>query len=294
MEFEIKKGLYTALITPFENGVIHRESLIQLVENQIKDGVNGFVILGTTGESSTLSLDEKKQIFHLVREVAQDRVPLIVGTGSNSTSCTINFSRRALDWGADGVLVVTPYYNKPSQKGLLAHFSEVAKSVQGPIILYDVPGRTGVTLDMETIKELAKNPYVVGVKDATGNLSRVEPFTGLAEKNNGFLVLSGDDETLVPFLRKGGHGAISVLSHIFPREIKSWMADPNGKETDEEFKMAQGLIKSLFVESNPVPLKMAMYLMGIIPTPEVRLPLVELDQKYVSDLRKELNQWKRL
>ena len=281
---EIKKGVYTALITPFEGGKVHNPSLVRLVEDQIKKGIDGFVVLGTTGEATTLTSEEKKEVFELVKQVASSQVSLIVGTGSNNTAQCIENSRLAMDWGADGLLIVTPYYNKPPQRGLLEHYQKIAKSVSAPIFLYDVPGRTGVQLEIETVEKLSKEPNIIGVKDATGDVSRVKPF--LKEKD--FLVFSGDDGTLLPFFQEGGHGTISVLSHVLPEKIKLWLNSPHSQESQQSFKQAKKLTQNLFVESNPIPVKMALYLMNLISTPELRSPLVSLDPRYLESLKKEL------
>lgn len=287
----IGKGLYTALVTPFEKGKIHKSSLVRLVEDQLSKGVNGFVVLGTTGEASCLSLSEKRQVFDTVSEVVSRQVPLVVGTGGNCTQATIDSSFQALEWGADALLLVTPYYNKPPQRGMELHYQQIADSVKAPILLYDVPSRTGVKLSQEVIGSLASHPHIIGIKDATGDMSRVKSLLELADGEEEFLVLSGDDGTFLPFLKEGGHGAISVLSHVLAGPMKSWISSCYEKSVEDEFEKSCKLIDQLFVESNPIPVKMALYLMGVISSPEMRSPLMALEKKFIEPLQEELNRW---
>ena len=287
----VGKGLYTALVTPFEKGQIHKSSLVKLVEDQLNKGVDGFVVLGTTGESSCLSQAEKKQVFDIVSEVVSGQVPLIVGAGSNCTQTTVESSFEALEWGADALLLVTPYYNKPPQRGLEYHYRQVADQVKAPILLYDVPSRTGVSLSLEVIGSLSSHPYIIGIKDATGDMSRVKSLLEFPGGKKEFLVLSGDDGTFLPFLKEGGHGAISVLSHVLPSPMKSWMSSIGDKISEEDFKNSLKLIDQLFIESNPIPVKMALFLQGLISSPELRSPLVSLEERLVQPLQEELNRW---
>ncbi|GIL17225.1 MAG: 4-hydroxy-tetrahydrodipicolinate synthase [Oligoflexia bacterium] len=267
------KGTITALVTPFFQGKIDFPSLEQLIKDQIRRGVTGFVISGTTGESPTLNQDEKKAIFDFVKKNVPDQITLIMGTGSNSTQKTIEDSRLAEKWGADGILVVVPYYNKPPQRGLFEHFKAVASSVQIPVILYNVPGRTVASLEVDTIKKLSELPNVIGIKEATGNIEFAKQIKQAC--GDQFIMLSGDDGTLDEFMKVGGHGVISVASHIIPEAMSKLIIKEN-----------RDLIDMLFIEANPIPIKMALYLTGVIRSPELRLPLVELSQGATEKLKK--------
>lgn len=255
-------GVITAIITPFFKGEVDYESLSKLIEVQIKDGIDGFVVHGTTGESPTVKENERKKIFDFVKSKVPVNFPLIVGTGTNSTEDSIELSIEAEKWGADALLVVVPYYNKPPQRGLLEHFKKIASSVQIPVILYNVPSRTITALELETIKKLSEHPNIIGIKEASGNIE----FAKQIRQNCGseFILLSGDDGSYDDFMKAGGDGVISVASHIVPEVMKKKTASQN-KE----------LIDYLFSEANPIPLKAALQQMGIIRSAELRLPLVE-------------------
>jgi 4-hydroxy-tetrahydrodipicolinate synthase len=267
------KGVITALITPFSSGKVDYQSLDKLVRFQLAEGVQGFVINGTTAESPTLTDSERKSIFKFVREIVGGRFPLIMGTGSNSTARTIEESKEAEKIGADAILVVVPYYNKPPQRGLLEHFKAVADATSIPNILYNVPSRTITFLELETIKKLSEHPNILGIKEASGNID----FDREIRKHCGesFVMLSGDDGTYDEFMANGGNGVISVASHILPRVMLSRKAREN-KE----------MIDLLFVEANPIPVKMALHLMGLIQSPECRLPLVTLAETQTEKLKK--------
>lgn len=283
------KGVITALVTPFKNGEVDYLSLEKLVSHQLDNGIEGFVVNGTTGESPTLSKAEVETIFKKVRSWAGSSIPIIVGTGSNSTAKTEELSEAAEEWGADAVLVVVPYYNKPPQRGLVRHFTEVAKSVSIPVILYNVPGRTITALSAESIRELSKVQNIVGVKEASGNIDFASEISRLVSPE--FVLLSGDDGTYVDFLGAGGHGVISVASHIIPQEMVAWKAMASQgklKEAKEEIKQFSKLIDGLFVEANPIPVKMALYFMGLIASPELRLPLVTMDDAMANILKQEM------
>jgi 4-hydroxy-tetrahydrodipicolinate synthase len=269
------KGLITALITPFENGGVHYASLEKLIEWQLRGGVDGFVINGTTGESPTLTSEERKKIFHFVKERVPKECPLIFGSGSNSTAKSIEDSREAEKMGADALLLVVPYYNKPPQRGLFEHFKAVASSVEIPSLLYNVPGRTITALELETIKKLSEHPQIVGIKEASGNIEFARQIRQAC--GGEFVLLSGDDGTYDDFMKVGGDGVISVASHILPREMKAQKATEN-KE----------LIDLLFCEANPIPVKMALFLMKVISSPECRLPLVTLAEAGTEKLKKAM------
>lgn len=282
------KGVFTALITPFKNGAIDYQSLEKLVQFQTKNGVDGFVINGTTAESPNLSHQEISELFKKVRSWAPKSV-LIMGTGSNSTAKTIEDTKKASELGADAVLVVVPYYNKPPQRGLEQHFRAVAQSTKLPVILYNVPGRTITSLDPETVKHIAVEKNVVGIKEATGKVELAEQIIQLCGKN--FVMLSGDDGTYVEFLGVGGHGVISVASHILPRQFADWtkwVKEGQLEKARTEIKKYSRLIDLLFVEANPIPVKKACQLMGLIETAELRLPLVELEAKHTETLKEEM------
>ncbi len=266
-------GVITALITPFKGGKVDFESLESLVDFQIKNGVQGFVINGTTAESPTLKSTERDEIFKFVKKITKDSVPLIMGTGSNSTEKSIEDSRSAEKIGADATLVVVPYYNKPPQRGLFEHFMAVASSTEIPSILYNVPGRTITSLEVDTIKKLSEHPKIIGIKEASGNIEFAKSIRSACGSE--FIMLSGDDGTYDEFMEVGGNGVISVSSHIIPKA----MLDIKARDYKE-------LIDGLFMEANPMPVKMALYLMKIIKSPECRLPLVTMSESHTEKLKK--------
>lgn len=283
------KGTFTALITPFKNGQIDFESLEKLIQFQLKNGVDGFVINGTTAESPTLEKSEVSELFKFARKVSGPNVPLIVGTGSNSTAQTMKDSRQAQEMGADAVLVVVPYYNKPPQRGLEAHFKAVAESISIPVILYNVPGRTITSLESQTISNLAKIENITSIKEASGKIDFANEIIKSVDEN--FILLSGDDGTYVEFLAAGGHGVISVATHVIPKQMVQWKAWAQAGELDkarEDTKKYSRLIDLLFIEANPIPVKKALELMGIISSAELRLPLMELADSNTEMLRKEM------
>ena len=269
-------GSITALITPFRNGAVDEKAFQDFVEWQIQEGTNGFVPVGTTGESPTLSHDEHKRVVELCIEVAKGRVPVIAGAGSNSTAEAIDLTRHAKEAGADAALIVTPYYNKPTQEGLFRHYEAIAKVVDIPIVIYNIPGRSIVDMSVETMARLAKLPNIVGVKDATNDLSR--PLATRVAIGTDFCQLSGEDATIAAFLGQGGHGCISVTSNVAPRLCsdlhKAWQA----KDFDKFGEIRDRLMplhSALFCESSPGPVKYAASLLGK-SSPETRLPLAPI------------------
>ncbi|UYL10509.1 4-hydroxy-tetrahydrodipicolinate synthase [Bdellovibrio sp. SKB1291214] len=283
------KGTITALLTPFKNGKIDYSSVDKLLKHQLENGVDGFVINGTTAESPTLTDTEKQELFKHVRKVVGASVPLIMGTGSNDTAKTIDDSKKAEALGADAILVVVPYYNKPPQRGLYAHFKAVAESVKIPTILYNVPGRTITSLATETVADLAKVSGVVGIKEASGKIDAAEQIIKACGKD--FVMLSGDDGTYVDFLNCGGHGVISVASHVIPKQMvqwKKWVRDGHLDKAKTDIQKHMPLIDLLFVEANPIPVKKAVQLMGLIESAEMRLPLVELSPENTEKLKMEM------
>lgn len=285
------KGCGTALITPFTNDGVDFEELRKLIEFQILEGIDSLIICGTTGESSTMSLEEKKSVIEFSIKIANGRVPIIAGTGGNNTKEVINLSKYAESVGADGLLLVTPYYNKTTQNGLIAHFTEVSKSVSLPIILYNVPSRTGLNIEPETCLELSKTPNIVGIKEASGNISQVAKIANLCQDN--LAIYSGNDDQIVPILSLGGLGVISVLSNIYPKYVHDLVMDyltGNWQKATASQVYAIPLINALFSEVNPIPIKYAVSKIGFkagLP----RLPLVELSDKNKEKIDHLMKNW---
>jgi 4-hydroxy-tetrahydrodipicolinate synthase len=258
------KGSFTALITPFRDGKVDETAYQDLVERQLDAGTHGVVPVGTTGESPTLSHDEHMRVTELCIEVVKGRVPVIAGTGSNATEEAVMLQRHAKEAGADAGLVVTPYYNKPTQPGLMAHYTAIADAVELPIIIYNIPGRSVIDMSVETMAELAKHPNIVGVKDATADL--VRPLETRLACGVDFCQLSGEDATVVPFLAQGGHGCISVTSNIVPGPCAelhlAWM----GGDIEAVQKINDRLLPvhdAMFCEASPGPVKYAAELLGL-------------------------------
>ena len=271
-------GSIPAVITPFKNNEVDYEGLNKVLEYLISNGSNGLVPCGTTGESPTLSHDEHKKLVEVCIEQANGRVPVIAGAGSNSTSEAVDFVKHACAAGADGLLVVTPYYNKPTQSGLLAHYNELIKNSSKPIIIYDIPGRSVIKMSDNTMAELAKNDLIVGVKDATADLARPTRLQNLI--GDDFIQLSGEDGTALAYLAAGGHGCISVTANIAPnllsRMHNAWKQGDITNAQDINKKLMP-LHDSLFCETSPGPLKYAASLLGICSS-EARLPIVEIEE----------------
>lgn len=281
------KGVISAVITPFKNGELDLVSYKRLIVDQLDKGINGFVVNGTTGESPNLTWDEVEQLFHATKKVADNSVPIIIGTGTNSTKTTIEKTKKAKALGADAALVVTPYYNKPPQRGMVQHFSAVADSSDLPLILYNVPGRTASNLEFGTIKELSQHPNIIGIKEASGNTDFGRQ---IVLANEGFVVGSGDDDTCMELAMIGGQSVISVVSQVIPKEMVTLFERAMKRERSalKDYERYRKLNSLLFVEANPIPVKMALHLMGLIDSPELRLPLVELAEKHKAELTKEL------
>ncbi len=268
------KGSITALITPFQNGEVDWKSFEKLVEWQIENGTDGLVPCGTTGESPTLSHDEHHQIVKRCIEITKDRIPVIAGTGSNSTKEAISLTQYAQKDGADAALVVTPYYNKPSQDGLYAHYKALHDATDIPILIYNIPGRSVIDMSIDTMSRLAELPRIVGVKDATGDLSRPTLMRGRV--GDKFCQLSGNDDTATGFLAQGGHGCISVASNVAPAlcaKMQDAWTSGDQKTMSECRDLLAPLIKALFCETSPAPVKYAASRLGF-GTDEIRLPLV--------------------
>lgn len=288
-------GVITAVVTPFNKGRVDLKSFERLLQFQLEQGIQGLVINGTTGESPCLESEEVRDLLKTARTCVGGKVPLLLGTGSNSTLKTIYQTEQAQEWGADAALVVAPYYNKPPQRGLREHFKQVAASVDIPILLYNVPGRTVVSLTQETIKDLSRVENIIGVKEATGDLAFGERL--LSAVDSEFLVTSGDDGSCVDLALRGARGVISVVSHIIPRELVMMMSRAYGKDAEvaEEYRTKyKHLLAVLYAESNPIPVKMAVYQMGLIDSPEMRLPLVELNSESAQEMKSILSQMEKL
>lgn len=273
----------TALITPFINNKIDYASLEKLVQFQLSNGIGGFVINGTTAESPNLEWSEVTEIFNKVKSWVHPQSPLIVGTGSNSTKTTIEYSQKAQALGADAVLVVVPYYNKPPQRGLIAHFQSVADAVTIPVILYNVPSRTITSLSLDSIITLSQHKNIIGIKEASGSIELAQSIVKKCKRD--FILLSGDDATYPEFLEAGGQGVISVASHVIPQAFVDLL---NDKTKKQNYKNYLQLINLLFSEANPIPIKKALQLMGVIQKAELRLPLCELEEHLTRDLSLEL------
>jgi 4-hydroxy-tetrahydrodipicolinate synthase len=284
----IFSGCFTALITPLRGGRVDEKAFQALVDWQVKERISGLVTCGTTGESPTLSHREHMRVTELCIEVAARRVPVIAGTGSNSTQETIEFSRHAEKAGADAQLVVTPYYNKPTQEGLYKHFKEVHDHSALPIIIYNIPSRSVVDMSVATMAELAKLPRIIGIKDATGDLSR--PLYTRIAVGPDFSILSGDDATALALLAQGGQGVISVTSNVAPRICVAMQTAWQSGEISEAQRINQILAplnRALFLESSPSPVKYAASLLGL-STAEVRLPLCEIKDAIKSIVREAM------
>jgi len=270
------KGSITALVTPFKDGHIDEKAFKSLIEFQIEGGTNGLVPCGTTGESATLTHEEHNRVIELTIEAAAGRVPVIAGTGSNSTAETIQLTKHAEASGAAAALLITPYYNKPSQQGLYEHYRKISEEVSIPIVLYNVPGRTSVNMAPETVARLSELENVVGIKEATGDLKQVSEVMEFSK--DGFAVLSGDDFVTVPMLAIGAAGVISVTSNIAPAEMSKMVngyMEGRTKEAVEIHYRLSALHRSMFMETNPVPVKTALAMMGRLEE-EFRLPLVRM------------------
>lgn len=270
----IFKGVVTALVTPFREGAFDPIAFADLVERQVESGVDGVVPVGTTGETSTLSVEEHRRVVELCVEAVNGRCRVIAGAGGNDTRKVVDLVRHAKTVGADGALVVTPYYNRPSQEGLYRHYAAVNDAVELPVLLYNVPGRTGVDLSNETVARLAELPNVVGIKDATGDLARLSRMR--LETPEGFALISGDDGSYLGYLAHGGHGVISVTANVAPEQMVALHRAAVTGDYLGALAWQDRLIRlhgALFLDSSPAPAKYALSRLGLC-TEEVRLPLV--------------------
>ena len=286
-------GAITALATPMKSdGTIDFSSLKNLIEYQISEGINALVSVGTTGESATVDVEEHLEIIKFFIEVTNGRIPIIAGTGANSTQEAITLTDEAKKLGADAALLVSPYYNKPTQEGLFLHFSEIAEKVDLPQIIYNVPSRTASNVDVSTVGRLCSHKNIIGIKDATGDMGVLENLQKeckLEIDTGNFSLYSGDDETSFDFILKGGHGTISVTSNILPKLVVNMYeaAKSNSEEGKNIKESLRKINKLLFLESNPIPVKYALHLMGLIDK-GIRLPLTWLDERFHSEIQNEL------
>lgn len=284
----IFEGSGVALVTPFTEDGVNFEKLKELLEWHIKEGTDSIIICGTTGEATTMTLDEKKEVIKFTVDIVNKRIPVIAGTGSNCTASSIAMSKWAESIGVDGLLVITPYYNKTNKAGLIKHFEAINVSVNTPIILYNVPGRTSMNMSPKVLKELSKLKNIVAVKEASGDISQVARIKALC--GDALDIYSGNDDQIVPIMSLGGKGVISVLANVMPKKVhemtKAYL-DGNCKKSTEIQIETLELANSLFLETNPIPVKTALNLMGLEVGP-LRLPLYEMDKKLEAIMKKEL------
>ncbi|MEI6124945.1 MAG: 4-hydroxy-tetrahydrodipicolinate synthase [Pseudomonadota bacterium] len=284
-------GSMVALVTPFKNGTIDEEGLAGLVEFQTAHGTDVICPCGTTGESATLSFDEHEKVIEVVIRAARGRALVMAGTGSNNTQEALRLTKHAKKAGASGCLVITPYYNRPTQEGLYLHFKTIAEAVDIPIVLYNVPGRTGVNMLPETIARCSKIKNIVGIKEASGSLSQISEIVNRCGED--FAVISGDDVNTLPLMAVGGRGVISVTANIAPKEVASLVRAVEAGHYDEAKKIHHQLLplhNAMFLQTNPIPVKMALEMMGKISA-EMRLPLCPMPDDLAEKLRGILKQY---
>jgi len=290
---QVLEGSLVALVTPMlPNGEIDYECLRNLIDWHIKEGTNGIVSVGTTGESATLNFNEHLDAIKYTINHVKNRIPVIAGTGANSTQEAIDLTEESRKLGADYALLVTPYYNKPNQKGLLEHYAAIADSVDINQILYNVPSRTSCDLIPKTVEILSNHPKIIGIKEAIDDMNRIKQLVEISLKSNDrFMVYSGDDPTFLEALKIGAHGVISVAANVVPNKISNICSSVRNGEIESAISLNQklnNLYSLLFVESNPMPVKWAVSKMGLIK-PHIRLPLVELDETFHEKTLSELN-----
>ena len=294
---QVLQGSLVALITPlFEDGSIDYDSLKQLIDWHIEQGTNGIVSVGTTGESATLNLKEHIDVIDFTIKHVNKRIPVIAGTGANSTDEAIELTKESQIKGADYALLVTPYYNKPNQNGLIQHYQKIADCVDLKQILYNVPSRTACDIKPKTVKILSEHPNIIGIKEALDDRDRVLELINISKECDNFLVFSGDDPTFFESIADGAHGVISVAANVIPNVISSICEHVRNSEIDEAKEINEenhNLYKLLFVESNPIPVKWMLYKMGLIKN-SIRLPLIELDETFHIKVLSELNKLKLL
>tara|TARA_B100000945_G_scaffold145431_1_gene116396 strand:+ start:1493 stop:2383 length:891 start_codon:yes stop_codon:yes gene_type:complete len=285
------KGSLVALVTPMEEGGdVDYNSLKKLVDWHIQEGTNGIVSVGTTGESATLDVEEHLNVIKHTVEYVNSRIPVIAGTGANSTSEAIELTEESKKLGADYALLVTPYYNKPNQNGLINHYTKLADEVDIPQILYNVPSRTACDLLPSSVKVLSEHNNIIGIKEAIGSEERINELIEISSRNKNFLLFSGDDPTFLSLLEKGGNGVISVAANVVPKDISricSFVVEGRNSEAIILDKKLSNLYELLFIESNPIPVKWMLYKMELIKN-SIRSPLFELDTKYQENTINEM------
>jgi len=284
-------GSIVAIVTPIKNGQVDKESYKKLVDFHLKNGTDGIVTCGCTGEPATLSMEEHKQLIKFTVDIVDKKIPVIAGTGSNNTKESLELTSFAKEVGCDGCLLITPYYNKPTQKGLYLHYKTIAESVDIPIILYNVPSRTGISISPETVAELSKIKNIVGIKEASGNFDQIYKIISLVDKD--FVVLSGDDALTLPIIAVGGKGVVSVAANIVPKEVADMVKYAlNGqmKKAREIHYKLYPIFKVLFIETNPIPVKTSLSLMGMIKQ-EWRLPLTPPSDENFQKIKETLKKY---
>lgn len=285
-------GSLVAIVTPFKDDGFDRKAYAGLIEFHAKNGTNGIVPCGTTGESATLTPEEHKEVIEFTIDKVSGRMPVVAGTGSNSTKEAIHLTKHAEKNGADAALLIAPYYNRPTQDGLYAHFKAIADEVSIPLILYNIPSRTGVNMEPSTIARLAEHKNIVGIKEASGSLGQMQDIIALCPDD--FILLSGDDGLLLPVLSIGGKGVISVVANIVPAMVIDLIKTYEKGDMKRALKLNYGLLsltKSMFLETNPVPVKTALSMMGMMKN-EIRLPLAPMRKENITKLAACLRQAK--
>lgn len=285
------KGSAVAIVTPFKDGGVDFKKLEELLEWHIKSSTDAIVICGTTGEASTMSEQERKETIKFTVDVVKKRIPVIAGTGSNNTAASINMSKWAESIGVDGLLVITPYYNKTTQKGLVEHFKAIATSVKSPIIIYNVPGRTGLNILPKTLKILCELDNIVAVKEASGNISQIAEIKAVC--GDKLDIYSGNDDQIIPIMALGGIGVISVLANVIPKDVHDMCELFLNGKVKEALKIqldSLALTNALFIETNPIPVKTAMNIMGM-NVGNLRLPLCDMVPNNLDVLKKELKNY---
>ena len=288
----IFKGSCVALVTPFKNNAVDYEALEKIINYQIENGTAAILVLGTTGEPPTLTVEEKHEIIKFANKVINKRVKMIVGTGGNNTQKVVEDSKFAIENGADALLVVTPYYNKCTQNGLIAHYNYITEKLKFPIIVYNVPGRTGVNIQVKTAKILAENPYICGIKEASGNIDQITELC--ATLNDKFAIYSGDDALNYTFMTLGAMGGISVTANVYPKQVANVIDYCLKGEWENARKLHEKLLpvnKAMFIEVNPIPVKAAMEIEGLCEG-KLRLPLTTIEEENKIKLTNILNEFK--
>lgn len=283
-------GTLVALVTPFKNGRVDYPAIERLVDWHVEQGTDGLVPVGTTGESPTVNVEEHKRIIKTVVDRVAGRIPVVAGTGGNATAEAIHLTRCARDVGADASLQVCPYYNKPTQDGLYAHFAAIAEAVDLPMVLYNIPGRTGVTMAPETVARLAELPQVVAIKEATGSMDQASAILARCD----LAVLSGDDSLTLPLMALGGKGVISVVANLVPKDMKQLtdaMLAGDVATARAAHQRLFPLCRAMFIETNPIPVKAAMKMVGLLESDEKRLPMTDLSPEHADMLKNALEEY---